>query len=285
MPNLTAKPIIDILVAPMEWPLATVDQVAFEALGYEYLGTAGVSGREYFRRRGAHDTNLAVVEWGGTLWEQNLVLRDYLRENSPAAEDYGRSKVAAWQSGADTLLVYSNHKAAEIAALIEAARKWRAGQHTDQHRENLMTCIACQIAKKGQKANIVLETDNVIVFLDHAPINPGHLLICPKLHVENFDNLSPTLMIEINEVSKRAYDLIKMVYDPEGISFIQNNGLFNDLGHYHIHIFPRYRGDGFGWVARSEEIWLDELLEKELAKIKAAISSRASATLGSQQRC
>lgn len=29
---------------------------------------------------------------------------------------------------------------------------------------------------------------------------------------------------------------------------MQNGGAFNDVGHYHLHIFPRYRGDGFGWT-------------------------------------
>ncbi|HOP72135.1 MAG TPA: hypothetical protein PLO77_02670 [Thermoclostridium caenicola] len=29
---------------------------------------------------------------------------------------------------------------------------------------------------------------------------------------------------------------------------MQNGGLFNDVGHYHLHVFPRYRGDGSGWT-------------------------------------
>lgn len=29
---------------------------------------------------------------------------------------------------------------------------------------------------------------------------------------------------------------------------MQNGGAFNDVGHYHLHIFPRYSNDGFGWI-------------------------------------
>ena len=29
---------------------------------------------------------------------------------------------------------------------------------------------------------------------------------------------------------------------------MQNGGLFNDVNHYHMHIFPRYKNDGFAWV-------------------------------------
>src|SRR5688572_18049289 len=76
--GLCAKPIIDILVAFVEWPLNSPDREALISLGYEYLGESGVAGREYFRRRAGHATNLAVVEWGGALWNDNIALRDYL---------------------------------------------------------------------------------------------------------------------------------------------------------------------------------------------------------------
>ena len=29
---------------------------------------------------------------------------------------------------------------------------------------------------------------------------------------------------------------------------MQNGGAFNDIGHYHLHIFPRYENEGFGWT-------------------------------------
>ncbi|MGN1113836.1 MAG: hypothetical protein ACI4RC_01785 [Oscillospiraceae bacterium] len=29
---------------------------------------------------------------------------------------------------------------------------------------------------------------------------------------------------------------------------MQNGGVFNDVGHYHLHIFPRNKYDGFGWI-------------------------------------
>ena len=38
-----------------------------------------------------------------------------------------------------------------------------------------------------------------------------------------------------------------MCYD--GYSIMQNGGEFNDIGHYHLHIFPRFKGDGFGWTS------------------------------------
>jgi hypothetical protein len=41
---------------------------------------------------------------------------------------------------------------------------------------------------------------------------------------------------------------LKAVYKLDGISVIQNGCKSNDLRHYHMHVFPRYEGDGFAWV-------------------------------------
>lgn len=41
---------------------------------------------------------------------------------------------------------------------------------------------------------------------------------------------------------------MKEIYKPDGYSIMQNGGKFNDIGHYHLHIFPRYENDGFGWI-------------------------------------
>lgn len=125
MAGTAAKPIIDILVAPVDWPLAATDRRTLERLGYEYLGEANVPGREYFRRRTAHDTNLALVQWGSSLWYDNLLLRDYLRAHDDEAAEYARAKKEAWQNGARTLLAYSAGKAHIVTSLLNAAQMWR----------------------------------------------------------------------------------------------------------------------------------------------------------------
>lgn len=39
--------------------------------------------------------------------------------------------------------------------------------------------------------------------------------------------------------------LSKKIYNPNGYSIMQNGGKFNDVGHYHMHLFPRYIKDDF----------------------------------------
>jgi GrpB-like predicted nucleotidyltransferase (UPF0157 family) len=111
----------------VDWPFSAIDRRTLEHLGYEYLGEANVPGREYFRRRAAHDTNLAVVQWQSPLWRDNLLLRDYLRAHHHEAAEYARAKQEAWQNGARTLLAYSARKAHIVTTLLDAARMWCAG--------------------------------------------------------------------------------------------------------------------------------------------------------------
>ena len=54
-------------------------------------------------------------------------------------------------------------------------------------------------------------------------------------------------------VSKKIVAALKEIYHPNDYSIMQNGGEFNDVGHYHMHIFPRYAEDGFGWTYGSEE--------------------------------
>lgn len=49
-------------------------------------------------------------------------------------------------------------------------------------------------------------------------------------------------------ISKKIVSALKEIYKPAGYSIMQNGGAFNDVGHYHLHIFPRYTDDGFGWT-------------------------------------
>lgn len=110
-------------------------------------------------------------------------------------------------------------------------------------------CVFCDIANKKINTYTVYENDNIIAFLDYDPINEGHILLIPKKHYLDVDELPKELLTEIMETSQKLVTAIKKVYKPAGYSIMQNGGAFNDVGHYHLHIFPRYIGDGFGWAS------------------------------------
>lgn len=108
-------------------------------------------------------------------------------------------------------------------------------------------CVFCDIARGSAPACIVYEDELCMAFLDADPICEGHLLLIPKEHYLDADEIPEVLFLHIMGVSRKLIAAVKRAYSPDGYSVMQNGGAFNDIGHYHMHIFPRFSGDGFGW--------------------------------------
>ncbi len=85
---------------------------------------AGVPGRVYFRLRTGIPFNIALVAVDGVHWRNNLALRDFLLKHPEQAEEYARAKQTAVQSGANSLLAYSECKSGTVVHLIQRAISW-----------------------------------------------------------------------------------------------------------------------------------------------------------------
>ncbi|TXK85770.1 HIT family protein [Paenibacillus sp. N3.4] len=109
-------------------------------------------------------------------------------------------------------------------------------------------CLGCRLANKLETVQIIYEDDLIICFLDIAPLNEGHTLILPKKHYRDVDDLGIEVATAIMVAAAKISRALKISFSPDGISIIQNGGQFNDLGHYHMHVFPRYIDDGFAWM-------------------------------------
>ncbi|WP_336772734.1 HIT family protein [Paenibacillus sp. MMO-58] len=113
-----------------------------------------------------------------------------------------------------------------------------------------MNCLGCRIARGMEPdLNIVYENEYLTCVLDIAPFNEGHLLILPKQHYLDVEELDSETAKAIMAASQKLSIALKQVFRPDGISICQNGGIFNDLTHYHMHLIPRYKGDGFSWSA------------------------------------
>ncbi|MDQ6421752.1 HIT family protein [Paenibacillus sp. LHD-117] len=111
-----------------------------------------------------------------------------------------------------------------------------------------MECLGCRLANNKIETNIVYEDEYVTCLLDIDPIHEGHTLILPKAHLTELESIDEVTLLAIMRASARIAAVLKEAYHPDGISIMQNGGLFNDLNHYHMHVFPRYDNDGFGWM-------------------------------------
>jgi GrpB-like predicted nucleotidyltransferase (UPF0157 family) len=127
VPGLAAKPIIDLQLAIAKPASAKALTPILSAAGYEDLGEAGLPGRRYFRRREPpFPVNLHAV-WDRKLWQQNIAVRNYLRDNPHEADFYARQKREILAQGGSSLNVYSEAKAPFLKELIAKSRCWAEG--------------------------------------------------------------------------------------------------------------------------------------------------------------
>jgi histidine triad (HIT) family protein len=101
-----------------------------------------------------------------------------------------------------------------------------------------MDCIFCKIINNEIPSYTIYENEYVKVFLDVFPSTNGHLLIVPKKHFENLKDIDEQYLHEVMLASKKMQQLLeeKMHYD--GLTIQQNNGLMQDVKHYHMHLKP-----------------------------------------------
>ncbi len=130
-----------------------------------------------------------------------------------------------------------------------------------------MDCIFCQIANSKTPSNLIYQDELLMCLLDIDPINEGHVLIIPKIHYLDADEIPNEILLSIMTLSKRIVKAIKERYSPDGYSIMQNGGEFNDIGHYHMHIFPRYKNDGFGWTFSDTKHNVSQSIADELRKV------------------
>ena len=137
-------------------------------------------------------------------------------------------------------------------------------------------CIFCAIVKGESPAVRVYEDDKTLVIMDRKPITNGHLLVIPKKHAEFLTELDDERVAEMFKVAKKmSLALKKSKLRCKGMNYLLADGAEagQEVFHAHLHIIPRYRGDGFymHMPAKYENETSTEDLERVAAKIEAAL--------------
>jgi len=129
-------------------------------------------------------------------------------------------------------------------------------------------CIFCKIIDGQIPAERVYEDDTAVAILDINPVRPGHTLVLPKEHVQDFDSCEPQLLARlIQSVQSAAHRVMKGMH-AEGFNLTVLNGpaAGQEVFHLHFHVVPRNSGDGasMGWRHRKYK-------EGEMAEVAAGI--------------
>lgn len=98
-----------------------------------------------------------------------------------------------------------------------------------------------------KQSDVIVRDSMVTAFISSAwwPANLGHVLVVPNDHYENIYDIPDPVLAAVQATGKRIALALVETYGCDGTSFRQHNGPGGDqeVWHYHLHVFPRYRGD------------------------------------------
>lgn len=107
-------------------------------------------------------------------------------------------------------------------------------------------CIFCKLANGDIPTNSIYEDDKFNVILDNGPATKGHALILPKDHADNLFELPEETAADAMKLARKLGKHIMDTLGADGLNIVQNNGPVagQTVMHFHLHIIPRYEGDG-----------------------------------------
>ena len=136
-------------------------------------------------------------------------------------------------------------------------------------------CKFCQIIAGEIPAHFVLDTDDVVAFLDHRPLFPGHTLVLPRDHVETLADLPEDRVGPFFRQVQRVEAAVRTAMEAQGSFVAENNVVSQSVPHLHVHLVPRNRRDGlrgFFWPRRKYDG--EEHMRETAAAIRAVVEGR-----------
>jgi histidine triad (HIT) family protein len=105
-------------------------------------------------------------------------------------------------------------------------------------------CIFCDIVAGEIDAEVVLEGDSTLAFLDHRPLFPGHVLLVPREHHVTIEDLPPEQVGPLFADARRLARAVREAMGSQGTFMGVNNVVSQSVPHLHVHVVPRTRKDG-----------------------------------------
>jgi histidine triad (HIT) family protein len=134
-------------------------------------------------------------------------------------------------------------------------------------------CIFCKIVAGDIPAFKIDENDLAFAFLDIHPANPGHTLVIPKRHAENVFETSPEEWRAMSDLVRTLSIAVEKATASDGLNIKMNNREHGgqDVMHAHVHIVPRYKGDGVVKPIVQQASYKTGAAETMVEKIRAAL--------------
>lgn len=119
-----------------------------------------------------------------------------------------------------------------------------------QNTINIDSCLFCKIAAKKIPAGVVYEDAHAIAFLDIMPRTTGHVMVIPKYHAATLAGLPDEEVGPLFVAVKTVAAILSRKLNADGMTIGINQGRVSgqEVEHLHVHLMPRWQGDGGGSV-------------------------------------
>lgn len=109
-------------------------------------------------------------------------------------------------------------------------------------------CLLCAIIDGREPGSFAYQDDDVVAIMDLRPVTPGHLMVVPRRHAPGLADLDDAAGVAVWRVANRlAAALRASGLRCEGVNLFLADGeaAFQEVFHVHLHVIPRFPGDGF----------------------------------------
>jgi histidine triad (HIT) family protein len=135
----------------------------------------------------------------------------------------------------------------------------------------------CAIAAGTVPANIVLQNERTVAFLDARPVFKGHVLVVPRAHIATLGDLPPGELEPLFASVQRIALAVERGLGADGTFVATNNRVSQSVPHLHVHVVPRKKGDGLrGFFWPRVKYASDDERAAYAAKISAAVTARTA---------
>jgi len=110
-------------------------------------------------------------------------------------------------------------------------------------------CVFCAIVAGSSPASMLYGDEQVVAFLDIRPVNAGHLLVVPRVHAALLSELAPVIggrLFQVGMALDQALRCSGVRCDDVNLYLADGAVAGQEVPHVHLHVVPRFRGDGFG---------------------------------------
>ena len=100
--------------------------------------------------------------------------------------------------------------------------------------------VFCKIINGEISAKTIYEDEVGKEILDVNPRSNGHSLIIPKKHYQDLYDIDEMVLAHVMVVAKKISTLLVEKLNCDGVSLEENNGIVQDVKHFHMHVIPKY---------------------------------------------